>query len=139
MYQIKFTAAYPVDMEKVQVGRSVYHVPNWSHYVFVQQLRHYKGSDASNVHDEEPGEDELEFSDDEQEAAHKKAQTLRSVHTKFAEFLLTHFYIGENLLEAALWLRRGILRRSLPVCVIRIWLKTRTGAPHTIPGCLTAT
>ena len=31
-----------------------------------------KGSDASNAHDEEPGEDEVEFSDDEQEAAYKR-------------------------------------------------------------------
>jgi len=36
-------------------------------------LRHLKGSDASNVHDEEVAEDELEFSDDEAEAAHKRA------------------------------------------------------------------
>lgn len=31
-----------------------------------------KGSDASNVHDEEVGEDEVEFSDDEAEAAYKR-------------------------------------------------------------------
>jgi H/ACA ribonucleoprotein complex non-core subunit NAF1 len=30
-----------------------------------------KGSDASNVHDEEPADDELEFSDDEAEAAYR--------------------------------------------------------------------
>lgn len=32
----------------------------------------YKGSDASNVHDEEVNEDELEFSDDEAEQAFKR-------------------------------------------------------------------
>ena len=66
-----------MDTEKVQIGKPVFHVPCKSFYVFVQQIKHLKGSDASNVHDEEPGEDELEFSDDEQEAAHKKAQAQR--------------------------------------------------------------
>ena len=77
LYQVRFTQAFPLDPEKVQIGRPVFHVPSQSFYVFVQQLRHLKGSDASNVHDEEPGEDEVEFSDDEQEAAHKRAQTER--------------------------------------------------------------
>lgn len=57
----------------------MFHVPSKSNYVFVQQLRHLKGSDASNVNDEEPGDDELEFSDDEQEAAHKRALAQRYV------------------------------------------------------------
>ncbi|KAI0354589.1 NAF1-domain-containing protein [Trametes cingulata] len=77
LYQIRFNQKYPLDTEKVQVGRAVYHVPQRSNYVFVRQLRQFKGSDASNVHDEEPGEDEIEFSDDEQEAAHKRALAQR--------------------------------------------------------------
>jgi len=39
----------------------------------VNAIKHLKGSDASNAHDEEIGEDELEFSDDEEERAHKRA------------------------------------------------------------------
>ncbi|KAI9060521.1 NAF1-domain-containing protein [Trametes sanguinea] len=77
LYQVRFNQKYPLDTEKVQVGRAVYHVPQRSNYVFVRQLRQFKGSDASNVHDEEPAEDELEFSDDEQEAAHKRALAQR--------------------------------------------------------------
>ncbi|KAI0654489.1 Gar1/Naf1 RNA binding region-domain-containing protein [Cubamyces menziesii] len=77
LYQIRFNQKYPLDTEKVQIGRAVYHVPERSNYVFVRQLRQFKGSDASNVHDEEPGEDEIEFSDDEQEAAHKRALAQR--------------------------------------------------------------
>ncbi|RDX51141.1 NAF1-domain-containing protein [Lentinus brumalis] len=77
LYQVRFNQKFPLDPEKVQVGRPVFHVPTKSHYVFVQQLRHLKGSDASNVNDEEPGDDELEFSDDEAEAAYKRAQTQR--------------------------------------------------------------
>ncbi|RPD82296.1 NAF1-domain-containing protein [Lentinus tigrinus ALCF2SS1-7] len=77
LYQVRFNQRYPLDPEKVQVGRPVFHVPTQSHYVFVQQLRHFKGSDASNVNDEEPADDELEFSDDEAEAAHKRALAQR--------------------------------------------------------------
>ncbi|KAK7063953.1 Gar1/Naf1 RNA binding region-domain-containing protein [Favolaschia claudopus] len=72
MYQIKFSASYPLDKEKVQLSRPVYHVPQRSHFVFVNQIKRFKGSDASNMHDEEPADDELEFSDDEAEAAHKR-------------------------------------------------------------------
>lgn len=43
-----------------------------------------RGSDASNVHDEEPAEYELEFSDDEQEAAHKARLKERCVMPLFA-------------------------------------------------------
>lgn len=40
--------------------------------MFVSQIKRFKGSDASNMHDEEPADDELEFSDDEAEAAYKR-------------------------------------------------------------------
>ena len=47
-------------------------MPNRSNFVFVEKLKLAKGSDASNAHDEEPGDDEAEFSDDEKEAAYKR-------------------------------------------------------------------
>ena len=79
MYQIKFNQKYPLDAEKVRVGREVFHVPTRSNFVFVNQIKAYKGSDASNAYDEEPADDELEFSDDEQEQAHKRALAQRFV------------------------------------------------------------
>ncbi|KAI0078859.1 NAF1-domain-containing protein, partial [Panus rudis PR-1116 ss-1] len=72
LYQVKFNQQYPLDPEKVKVGREVFHVPARSKFVFVSQIKHLKGSDASNAYDEEPGEDELEFSDDEEEQAYKR-------------------------------------------------------------------
>ena len=48
-------------------------MPSRSNFVFLSHLKRLKGSDASNAHDEEPGEDELEFSDDEAEREHKRA------------------------------------------------------------------
>ncbi|CCL98128.1 uncharacterized protein FIBRA_00122 [Fibroporia radiculosa] len=77
LYQIKFTQQYPLDPEKVRLSRPVFHVPERSNFIFVRQLQRLKGSDASNVHDEEPADDELEFSDDEAEAAYKRAATKR--------------------------------------------------------------
>jgi len=67
-YLIKFSSSFPLDPGLVTVGRSVFNVPARSRFVFVSQIKAIKGSDASNVHDEEPADDELEFSDDEKEA-----------------------------------------------------------------------
>jgi len=53
-YQVKFNSAHPLDL-------------NDSETPFTK----LRGSDAGDVHDEEPPEYELEFSDDEAEAAHK--------------------------------------------------------------------
>ena len=70
---MQFNEAYPLDPEKVRISRPVFHVPARSNFVFVGMLKRLKGSDASNAHDEEPAEDELDFSDDEAEREHKKA------------------------------------------------------------------
>ncbi|KAK7695069.1 hypothetical protein QCA50_002259 [Cerrena zonata] len=75
MYQVKFNQKYPLDPDKVRVGRGVFHVPSRSRFIFVNQIKRFKGSDASNAYDEEPADDEVEFSDDEQEQAHKRALT----------------------------------------------------------------
>ncbi|KAA1468127.1 NAF1-domain-containing protein [Dentipellis sp. KUC8613] len=71
LYQIKFTNDFPLNPDQVIIGREVFHVPQRSNFVFLSELKRIKGSDASNVHDEEPAEYELEFSDDEEEAAYK--------------------------------------------------------------------
>ncbi|TFK41856.1 Gar1/Naf1 RNA binding region-domain-containing protein [Crucibulum laeve] len=71
LYQVKFNNTYPLNPEQVRIGREVFHVPARSHFVFLSRIKALKGSDASNVHDEEPGDDELEFSDDEAEAAYR--------------------------------------------------------------------
>ncbi|KAJ4485070.1 Gar1/Naf1 RNA binding region-domain-containing protein [Lentinula edodes] len=73
MYQVKFNATtYPLDSEKVCISRQVYHVPQRSNFVFMRQIQAMKGSDASNMNDEEPADHELDFSDDEAEAEHRR-------------------------------------------------------------------
>ena len=79
LYQIKFPETFILDPVRVIIGREVFHVPSRSKFVFVGQIRGLKGSDASNVHDEEPGDDELEFfSDDEAESAYRNRLKRRS-------------------------------------------------------------
>ena len=72
MYQVKFPKIDSIDRTIVTSSRAVFHVPARSKFVFPSQLRLMKGSDASNVHDEEVNEDELEFSDDDAEAAYRR-------------------------------------------------------------------
>ncbi|KAI9765158.1 MAG: hypothetical protein M1840_007751 [Geoglossum simile] len=72
LYSIAFNSASEITEEGIVVGMKIFYVEQHSSYVFTQPLKGMKGSDASNLHDEEIGEDELEFSDDEAEAEHKR-------------------------------------------------------------------
>jgi H/ACA ribonucleoprotein complex non-core subunit NAF1 len=78
MYQVKFNSLFPLNIDEARVSRPVFHVPARSKYVFVAELSRLRGSDASNVHDEEPADHELEFSDDEAEAKNKAKLKERS-------------------------------------------------------------
>ncbi|KAK6373563.1 hypothetical protein LTS17_008055 [Exophiala oligosperma] len=72
-YTIRFTNDEAIaEAGLSQVGTVVFYVPQHSTFVFTQPLKAVKGSDASNFHDEEVGDDEMEFSDDEAEAEHKR-------------------------------------------------------------------
>jgi H/ACA ribonucleoprotein complex non-core subunit NAF1 len=84
---VRFSQKCPLDPEIVRPSREVFHVPRRSNYVFVNQLKLAKGSDASNVHDEEPADDEMEFSDDEDEAAHRNRRK-RSAHNSIERWLV---------------------------------------------------
>jgi H/ACA ribonucleoprotein complex non-core subunit NAF1 len=72
LYTIRFTNATELAEAGVEVGKTIYYVEQHSTYVFTQALKAYKGSDASNLHDEEVGDEEMEFSDDEKEMEHKR-------------------------------------------------------------------
>lgn len=73
-YSVAFTNAAEVAEAGVAKGTVVYYVDAHSTFVFTEPLKNMKGTDASNLHDEEVGEDEMEFSDDEAEAAYKRAK-----------------------------------------------------------------
>jgi H/ACA ribonucleoprotein complex non-core subunit NAF1 len=71
-YAVRFTNAEEIAEAGLKIGTNVYYSEQHSTYVFTHALKAYKGSDASNLHDEEVGDEEVEFSDDEAEAEHRK-------------------------------------------------------------------
>lgn len=71
-YSVLFTNAGEIAEAGLSSGVQVFYSTQHSTYVFTQALRSIKGSDASNLHDEEVGDEEMEFSDDEAEMEHKR-------------------------------------------------------------------
>ncbi|WWC73456.1 uncharacterized protein I206_107426 [Kwoniella pini CBS 10737] len=67
--------------QTLESGTKLYYPLNPSYRSFVNMLAvrdpRFKGSDASNIYDEEIGEDEIEWSDDEMEAEAKKRRKQR--------------------------------------------------------------
>ncbi|KAI5463849.1 Gar1/Naf1 RNA binding region-domain-containing protein, partial [Mariannaea sp. PMI_226] len=73
MYTVRFSSEEEVQGLGLVVGTKVYYPVDHASFVFTEPLKNFKGSDASNLHDEEVGDDEMEFSDDEKEAEYKRA------------------------------------------------------------------
>ncbi|KAI1209583.1 NAF1-domain-containing protein [Annulohypoxylon truncatum] len=73
-YTARFTNEEEIKGFGLELGTKVFYPPSHATYVFTQALRVQKGTDASNWHDEEAGDDEMEFSDDEKEAEYKRQQ-----------------------------------------------------------------
>ncbi|KAF4551352.1 H/ACA ribonucleoprotein complex non-core subunit NAF1-like protein [Elsinoe fawcettii] len=71
-YTVAFTNKQEIDDMGLTHGTKIFYVEQHSTFVFTEPLQKLKGTDASNIYDEEVGEDELEFSDDEMESAWKK-------------------------------------------------------------------
>lgn len=76
LYSVMFTSAKDIEDTGLDFGTKLFYVESHSTFVFTQPLKNIKGTDASNIHDEEVGEDELEFSDDEVEAEYKRQKKL---------------------------------------------------------------
>ncbi|EJP68028.1 NAF1 domain-containing protein [Beauveria bassiana ARSEF 2860] len=73
MYTVRFNSADEIAELGLAVGTDLYYTPAHATFVFTAPLKAVKGSDASNLYDEEAAADEVEFSDDEKEAEHKRA------------------------------------------------------------------
>lgn len=74
MYSVAFTSAEDIAGSGVTIGCKIFYVRQHSSYVFTQPLKNMKYTDASNLHDEDVDDDEMEFSDDEAEAAYKRSK-----------------------------------------------------------------
>ncbi|KAL1994068.1 hypothetical protein VTN49DRAFT_2737 [Thermomyces lanuginosus] len=72
LYTIRYQSKDKISEFGLAKGTPIFYVEKHSTFVFTQPLKGMKGSDASNIHDEEVGEDEVEFSDDEAEAEFKR-------------------------------------------------------------------
>ncbi len=72
LYVVRFTNNGEVAKAGVAKGVQIFYTERFSTFVFTQQIKQFKGSDASNLHDEEVGDEEIEFSDDDAEMEHKR-------------------------------------------------------------------
>ncbi|GAB1319423.1 hypothetical protein MFIFM68171_09633 [Madurella fahalii] len=77
LYTVGFATEDEINELELAVGTPVFYSVQHANYVFTQPLRETKGTDASNLHDEEVAADEMEFSDDEKEAEYKRQQKLK--------------------------------------------------------------
>ncbi|KZO96426.1 NAF1-domain-containing protein [Calocera viscosa TUFC12733] len=77
LYSVRFPSSSSIDKERITISRAVFHVPDRSNYVFTRHLLLLKGSDASNMHDEEVSDGSIEFSDDEKEAEYKRMKKIK--------------------------------------------------------------
>ncbi|KAI0541551.1 Gar1/Naf1 RNA binding region-domain-containing protein [Xylaria digitata] len=71
-YTAGFTNEEEIKSFGLEIGTKIFYPPALATLGLTQVLKANKGTDASNWHDEEVAEDEIEFSDDEKEAEHKR-------------------------------------------------------------------
>lgn len=74
VYSVKFNSEEQFLKFKESKGKTVYYVVPDSQFLYTDSIKHIKGTDASNCHDEELPEEEQEYSDDEKELAAKLAK-----------------------------------------------------------------
>ena len=79
MYMVRFNSAQHILDQGVQLGMEVFFAPRTRHtaFVFIDTLFKQRGSDASWEHDQEPPENCLDYSDDEQERQARAAHRLK--------------------------------------------------------------
>ncbi|KAF2102341.1 NAF1-domain-containing protein, partial [Rhizodiscina lignyota] len=65
IYTVGFQRESEITEASLTKGTKIFYVDAHSTFVFTQPLQHSKGTDASNIHDEEVYGEEIEFSDDE--------------------------------------------------------------------------
>ena len=73
-YSIRYNDLGNILQRQIQLDQEVFYAPKettYTKYVFVQELRALKGSDASWEDDNEPPKSAIDYSDDEQERAAK--------------------------------------------------------------------
>jgi H/ACA ribonucleoprotein complex non-core subunit NAF1 len=57
MYSVRFNHLKEIQELNVSVGQRIFYIPDLASFVFTQPLKALKGTDASNLYDEEVGEE----------------------------------------------------------------------------------
>ncbi|XP_015791216.1 H/ACA ribonucleoprotein complex non-core subunit NAF1 [Tetranychus urticae] len=93
-YAVRFNSIDDIANRGVKVNSPVYFIPHWpaplTNYVFYKDLLANKGSDASWKHDNEPPEEHIDFSDDEEERLFKLKRKLKSDSNESESIKRTH-------------------------------------------------
>ncbi|KAB5542008.1 hypothetical protein PHYPO_G00086480 [Pangasianodon hypophthalmus] len=74
-YILRFNSQEEIEQRDLKIREPVYFAPkikDFTEYIFVEQIKQTKGSDASWKNDQEPPPEALDFSDDEQERMAKQ-------------------------------------------------------------------
>lgn len=74
LYRVHLGSAEKAEEFRLKIGTKVFYVVPDAKFLLTDSIKHIKGTDASNCHDEELPVEEQEFSDDEQEQASKLAK-----------------------------------------------------------------
>ena len=86
VYSVKFNSEDEFNKFKGCKGKSVYYVVPDSQFLYTDSIKHIKGTDASNCHDEELPEEEQEYSDDEKNwLQNKQKRKRRKIATRTRE------------------------------------------------------
>jgi H/ACA ribonucleoprotein complex non-core subunit NAF1 len=86
-YSVRYNNGQGIQQRQIEINQDVFYAPKetaYTKYVFVQELRALKGSDASWEDDNEPPRFAVDYSDDEEERAAKaqsKGKRNYGVHT----------------------------------------------------------
>ncbi|KAJ2556640.1 hypothetical protein EV175_001870 [Coemansia sp. RSA 1933] len=78
MYTVRFPTSEDIDPLVCAEGTPVFYVPELARMVDTSAIR-VKGTDASNIYDEEVGSDTMDFSDDEAEMVHRQRRRAKKL------------------------------------------------------------
>nr|XP_033797483.1 H/ACA ribonucleoprotein complex non-core subunit NAF1 [Geotrypetes seraphini]XP_033797490.1 H/ACA ribonucleoprotein complex non-core subunit NAF1 [Geotrypetes seraphini]XP_033797501.1 H/ACA ribonucleoprotein complex non-core subunit NAF1 [Geotrypetes seraphini] len=89
-YMLRFKTSERIEHKGINLHDTVYFAPSiedFTKYIFIEQLKKQKGSDASWMNDQEPPAEALDFSDDEQEKHAKQTKKPQNQEKKKNKFV----------------------------------------------------
>ncbi|XP_048852414.1 H/ACA ribonucleoprotein complex non-core subunit NAF1 [Brienomyrus brachyistius] len=84
-YLLRFNSADHISEKDLNLNDTMYFAPSlkdFTDYIFTEQLKVFKGSDASWKNDQEPPPEALDFSDDEEEKMAKQKKKKKNIQQK---------------------------------------------------------